>query len=237
MLPDLSPREGLAVLARSLHREGYDDHTVGHIAFRQPDGSFLVNPWELAWSEVRASDVVRIDASGAKLEGAWSPNPAIILHLRLHELRPDAVFSIHHHSRFGTIWSALHRIPPAYDQFSACAVEDEIVFVDEYAGGADDPDIALRTAKAISGGNFALLANHGVMVVARDIRQAHFRAAALEWRCKQAWHVEAVGGGVPMAKEGERAFIKAVIDDLPDFPNFWEAAIRQEIRLDPGVLE
>ena len=36
LLASLEPADRLVALARVLHREGYDDHTTGHITFRQP---------------------------------------------------------------------------------------------------------------------------------------------------------------------------------------------------------
>ena len=41
-LPPLTPQAEVALLARMLHREGYDDHLAGHITYRQPDGTLLV---------------------------------------------------------------------------------------------------------------------------------------------------------------------------------------------------
>ena len=88
-LPALSPQAELALLCRTLFREGYDDHLAGHITYRQPDGTLLVNPWGLTWDEVRASDVLRIDTDGNLLEGRWTVTPAIPLHVELHRARPD----------------------------------------------------------------------------------------------------------------------------------------------------
>ena len=39
LLPDLTPAEELVVLARTLWREGYDDHLAGHITIKQLDGT------------------------------------------------------------------------------------------------------------------------------------------------------------------------------------------------------
>ena len=77
------------LLARTLWREGYDDHLAGHITSRQADGTLLVNPWGLTWDEVRASDVMRIDLDGNVLAGPWTVTPAITLHLELHKARDD----------------------------------------------------------------------------------------------------------------------------------------------------
>src|SRR6266571_3045140 len=76
-LPPLTPRQELALLARMLHREGYDDHLAGHITYKQPDGTFLVNPFGLTWDELRASDVMHMDAAGKLLDGRWTITPAI----------------------------------------------------------------------------------------------------------------------------------------------------------------
>ena len=56
-------------------------------------------------------------------------------------------------------------------------------------------------APAIGDSNVGLLANHGVVVLGRDIEQAYLRAMSFEWRCRQAWHIAAAGGGVPMDRD------------------------------------
>ena len=35
---DVTPHQELALLARMLHAEGYDDHLAGHITCRRPTG-------------------------------------------------------------------------------------------------------------------------------------------------------------------------------------------------------
>jgi len=54
LVPDLTPREELVVLARALWREGYNDHLAGHITVNLGDGTLLCNPWLLTWAELRA---------------------------------------------------------------------------------------------------------------------------------------------------------------------------------------
>src|SRR6202034_4058703 len=71
-LPEIPPPAELALLLRVLARHGYDDLRAGHITSGQPDGTILINPRELCWPEVRASDVVAIDASGRKQAGRYN---------------------------------------------------------------------------------------------------------------------------------------------------------------------
>lgn len=233
-LPPLSPRAELALLARILHREGYDDHLAGHITLAQPDGSLLVNPYGLTWDEVRASDVVRIDRQGRLLEGPWAVTPAIELHLAVHRLRRDIRVCVHNHPRWATLWADMRRLPPVYDQTSAMTPEDPVLF-DEYPGAVADRDNAEAAAEALGQASCALLANHGVLVVANDVRRAYLRAMVLEWRCRQAWHLEAVGGGVPLDVAVARRLGERV--DATGFRGLWEAMVRRQLRADPSVLE
>ena len=164
LIPDLTPQEELVLLARALWREGYDDHVAGHITYRQPDGTFLCNPWYLLWSELRPEHVIRIDIKGNVVEGDWPAPLGIPLHLALHELREDVTVAMHNHPRFGTIWADAGRIPPIYDQSSALG-GGELVLVDEYEGGVDNPAFAKSAVKAMNGAELGALANHGVFVL------------------------------------------------------------------------
>ena len=233
LLPDLTPQQELALLCRMLHREGYDDHIAGHITLAQDDGSFLVNPWELAWDELTAADIIRVDGAGRVIEGEWNVTPAIGLHLAVHRNSHDLKVAIHNHPRWGSVWSAAGRIPPVYDQ-TAGQVEGDPVFYDEYDGTVDGASQAEAAAAALGNAKWAILRNHGVFIVAKDIRQAHLRAITLEHRCRLAWQVEALGGGQPVS-DPETLRVAQMSDDL-GFPFLWEAMARREIRHDPAVL-
>lgn len=233
-LPPLTPQAEVALLARMLHREGYDDHLAGHITSRQPDGTLLVNPWGLTWDEVCASDIMRIDLDGSVLEGKWTVTPAITLHLELHRARPEIGVAVHNHPRWGTIWADLQRVPLVYDQTSAMVPGDPALY-DDFGGSVDAVENARACVEALGDARMALLANHGVLVVGSDIAQAHHRSVVLEWRCRQAWHVEAVGAGVPVRDEVFTRF--AAPFDHVSFPGLFEAMARRELRADPSILD
>lgn len=233
LIPELTAHQELALLCRALYREGYDDHIAGHITFAQSDGTFLINPWELAWDEITAADIIRVDGDGAVIEGEWNVTPAIGLHLEVHKRRHDLKVVLHNHSRWGLVWSASGRVPPVYDQTSG-QVEGDPIFYDEYAGTVDGASEAEAAAAALGEEKWAILKNHGVFVVGKDIRQAHLRAITLEHRCRLAWQVEALGEGQPIT-DLETLRVAQMSDDL-GFPFLWEAMARREIRLDPSVL-
>ena len=167
LMPELTPHAEVALLARALCREGYDDHIAGHIAYLQPDGTFLANPFELPWDEVRASDIMRIDADGNVLSGKWSASRALRMHLALHRRRHDLTVSVHNHPRYATIWANHKRVPPVYDQTSSL-IDHDIAIYEEWGGLVGEWDAAEKVAASLGDGQAALLAHHGVFVAARD---------------------------------------------------------------------
>jgi ribulose-5-phosphate 4-epimerase/fuculose-1-phosphate aldolase len=229
----LSPEAELVLLARLLFREGYDDHLAGHISYLQPDSTLLVNPFELTWDEVRVADVMRIDLDGNVIAGRWSVNPAIELHLALHRARKDVAVAIHNHPRWGTTWAGARRVPDIYDQTSA-QMASPVVLVDEYGGSVNQRPNAERVVDDLGDANAALLAGHGVFVMGTSIRQAYLRALTLEWRCRQAWHVEAIGGKEPLDPAVARAYGEGMEQHC--FPGMFEAMARRELRRQPDLL-
>ena len=85
-------------------------------------------------------------------------------------------------------------------------------------------------AKAIGDADIALLAGHGLFVTGCDIAEAHLRCVAFEQRCREAYQVEQLGGGIELAPDVRDTLGKAKFD------GFWEAMARRELRLDPSLL-
>lgn len=231
----MSLREQMVLLARTLWREGYNDHLAGHITVNLHDGTLLCNPWLLLWNEFRAADVIRIDLEGKVVEGDWPVPPGIPLHLELHRLRPSVEVAMHNHPDYGTVWADMKSVPPAMDQSSALG-GGELVLVDEYAGAVNDPDSARRAVEAMGGADIALLAGHGVFVLGNSIRAVHQRAVALEQRCRHAWMVRAAGGSLESPLP--QWYVEKMVQSRGDaFIGFWEAMVRQELRDDPTLLD
>ena len=233
LVPELSEQAQVALMCRMLFREGWNEHIAGHITYRLADGNMLTNPWELAWDEVTASDILTLDESSNVIEGQWNTTPAIGLHLNLHKLRPEVNVVIHNHAQWSGLWANMHRSPPVYDQAGAY-VDGPLPVYNEYGGTFEDEDQSMAAAKALGDAKWALLANHGSLVVGKDLRQAHLRVITLEWRSKRAYDLEQVGGGVPLTDEQVTAI---ALPDANGFPFLWEAMARRELRADPGILD
>jgi L-ribulose-5-phosphate 4-epimerase len=235
LIPDLTPREELVVLARALWREGYNDHLAGHITVNQGDGTLLCNPWLLTWAELRPSQVLRIDLEGRVVEGDWPVPLGIPLHLELHKMRHDVKWAMHNHPLFGTVWADIAELPPILDQSSALG-GGTLALVDEYEGPVNDAGSARRAVEQMGDASMALLAGHGVFVLGGSARAVHQRAVALEQRCQHAWYARAFGGSA--VSRVPQTFIDLVSRGNGEgFIGFWEAAVRNELAADPDLLQ
>jgi ribulose-5-phosphate 4-epimerase/fuculose-1-phosphate aldolase len=233
---ELTPAQKFAVFARILSRLGYDDGLAGHITYQQPDRSFLVNPFLIAWNELRASQVCVCDPGGTQLSGRYRINTATELHFAFHRVRQARVI-VHNHPKWSTIWSARHRLPPVYDQSSALA-SGHLVFVKEYSGTVDQQEAAKQIIAAMGDADMAILANHGVLITADSLAEALTRARVLEVRSHNAWHVEAIGpGGKPLPEEMVTRLGRGISTAGGAFPGYFEAMARREIAADPSVLD
>lgn len=234
----LSPQAELAILARALHREGWNDHNAGHITYAQPDGTLLLNPHELFWDEITEGDVLRVDKEGNLIEGRWTVMPAVELHLALHRARPDVCVAVHNHPHWATVWAAIGKVPPIYDQTAAMIGEDRMTLYDDYTGTVQSAAVADENVAALGECNAAYLANHGVFVLADTIARAYVRCTSIEWRSRIAWEVHALGEriGKPMRPEAAASLAQRIDERIDPWPHLWAAVVRREVRLDPSVL-
>src|SRR6188508_386519 len=103
-------RVDLAACYRLIAMYGWDDLVFTHISARVPgpEHHFLINPYGMLFEEITASSLVKVDASGAKVEPSEYPvNPAgFVIHSAIHAARPDVACVLHTHTRAGVAVSA-----------------------------------------------------------------------------------------------------------------------------------
>ena len=94
-------RQDLAACYRIFDMLGWSESIYNHITLRVPgEEAFLINPFGLLWSEVSASNLVKIDSDGNKLCG--SPHPVNLAgftqHSMFHKRLPWAHAIVHTHT-------------------------------------------------------------------------------------------------------------------------------------------
>lgn len=231
--PELDDRQALACLLRVL-APTWQENLAGHITVALDDGTLLCNPWGLWWEEVRASDIVRIDADGRVLDGTWDVTPAVHLHTELHRVRPDARVVVHNHPEAATTLACWGELPVISHQNSAL-LAGELVLVDEYDGTVESADAGAALARAVGTATAVLLANHGAIVTGESFASAGYTAVTLERACRFA--LDAARAGRPLRPLPGAPYTALRAELRANAPAvFWGGAVRALLRREPEVL-
>jgi ribulose-5-phosphate 4-epimerase/fuculose-1-phosphate aldolase len=101
----------LAACYRLAYREGWDDLVYTHIsaAVPGPEHHFLTNPFGLAFDEITASNLVKVDLDGAIIgDTPYGINGAgFVIHSAVHAARADVGCVMHLHTEAGMALSML----------------------------------------------------------------------------------------------------------------------------------
>jgi ribulose-5-phosphate 4-epimerase/fuculose-1-phosphate aldolase len=230
---DLSPAQELAVALRHLDDVGWCENLTGHIT-RQVGDRILVNPWGLWWREVRAADMLTLDADGHVVEGALDVTPAVHIHTELHRSRPDATVVIHNHPPYASALAAIGELPEVVHQNSSI-LADQMVLVNEYDGEVDSAGLGRELTQRIGDASVALLVSHGAIVTAPSMGEAVYKAVLFERTCMLHWLVRAVDAkAIPIATPAQRQLQASLVERAA--PVYWNGVVRQLAADEPEVL-
>src|SRR6202045_1055848 len=111
-------RVDLAAVYRLVAHHGWDDVIYNHCSMRVPGEprQFLMKRHELLWTEVTASNLVKVDME-ADLDGRAGVNrPGFTLHGGVLRGRPDVNCAVHVHTRTGMATAGLQGGLPMLSQ-------------------------------------------------------------------------------------------------------------------------
>jgi ribulose-5-phosphate 4-epimerase/fuculose-1-phosphate aldolase len=165
--------------------EGIDNHLT--VLVPGYTDRFLLVPFGLHWSEVRASDFMVIDFNGEIVSGQKGliEDTALFIHVPVHKLAPQARCALHTHMPYATALCMLENPRLEMAGQSALGYYDEIAYECDYNGFAFDQTEGERLARCLGSKSVLMMRNHGVLVVGTSIPQAFERLYFLE-RAAQA---------------------------------------------------
>jgi ribulose-5-phosphate 4-epimerase/fuculose-1-phosphate aldolase len=231
---EMSDEQQLACAFRILARTGFSEDIAGHITWARDDGTMLVNPWGLWWSEVKGSDVCRVDTDGRVVEGRWDVTPAIHIHTELHRRRRDARVVVHNHPYYVVVLAAIGMLPEILHQQGSMFYED-LSIVEEYTGEVDAADLGAELADQIGDSRNVILASHGIIVTAETIAEATYRSASIDRMCRLAYDVMLSGKQpLPVSATFKSAMKRSLLERGSDV--YWAGAVRTLLREEPDVL-
>jgi ribulose-5-phosphate 4-epimerase/fuculose-1-phosphate aldolase len=165
---DLAAAHRLAV--HYSYHEGIDNHFTALVPGHAD--RFLLAPFGLHWSEIRARDFLVVDFAGNVLSGEGPvEDTAFHIHAPIHAARPDVACVMHTHMPYATALSLLEA--PELLMVSQNAIGfAELMACCDYSGFALDSGEGRRMAAALGDKSVLLLRNHGVAVTGASIADA-----------------------------------------------------------------
>ncbi len=194
-------RADLAAAFRWAARLNFHEATANHFSAAVSDDgtTFLLNPRGRHFSQMRASELLLLDAEAAGGEANPAADPtAWYLHAHLHRFVPQARCVLHTHMPYATTLACLVDFEFLMLDQNACRFHNRIAYDRHYAGMALDDTEGERVARLLGPDRSVLfLGNHGVIVVGRSIAEAFDELYYLE-KASQL-QVLALSTGRPLA--------------------------------------
>ena len=167
-------RVDLAAAFRWCVRLNYHEAVANHfsLAVNEEGSQFLMNPNQMHFSRIKASDLLLIDANDPKtLEGPNAPDPtAWGLHGAVHRHCPHAKCAMHVHSIHATVLASLQdsRLLPI-DQNSAMFFNRYVI--DDHYGGLAFEEEGTRCASLLIDPKqkVLIMGNHGILVLGNSV--------------------------------------------------------------------
>ena len=187
MHPDeWAARVQLAACYRIFDLLGWTEMIYNHITLRLPESvtggakHFLINPFGLHYSEVTASNLVKIDVHGNKLDdNPWPVNPAgFTVHSAIHENIANAHCVMHTHTTNG-LAVACTQGGLAQNNFYSAQLHDMVAYHD-FEGITVHADECPRLLRNIGDKPVVILRNHGLLSWGPTIALAFVRLWTLQ---------------------------------------------------------
>ena len=232
-------RVDLAGCYRVFDYLGWSEVTPNHLTVRVPgqEHHFLINPYGLAYDEITASNLVKIDLQGNILgDSDWPVNPAgFVIHSAIHSGREDAICVMHTHTTEAQA-VAVKADGFSHDTIYAATLFGRVGYHDFEGLSLYDGEKARLLASLGQCNTVLVMRNHGVLAVGRTIGEAFWNI----WRFQRAAEVQ--------VRSAAMAGPNSVISDeirrrcVTDADNFgpssigegmFRAMLRKVHRLDP----
>lgn len=212
-------RVELAACYRIFAQLGWTELIYNHITLRLPgpDKHFLINPFGLHYSEVCASNLVKIDLHGNIIGASdWPVNPAgFTIHAAIHDRIADAHCVMHTHTTAGMA-VACSAAGLSMSNFYAVQLHDKLAYHD-FEGITVHADEGPRLIRNIGDKPAVILRNHGLLAWGDTLP----RTFAILWLLNRACEIQLASAAMgPVIELSEDIQRKCTRDSLQFDPTF-----------------
>ncbi|WP_066269154.1 class II aldolase/adducin family protein [Hydrogenophaga palleronii] len=232
-------RVQLAACYRIFAHLGWAELIYNHISLRVPgpDEHFLINPFGLHYTEVTASNLVKVDVDGHIIgNDDWPINPAgFTFHGAIHATLPDAHCVMHVHTT-PTMAVCCSEEGLSFTNFYAAQLHDQVAYHD-FEGITVHREEGARILASANGRRVLLLRNHGPVIIGHTLPQAF----NLMWLVQRACEIQVASATLGKQRQIPVPVLESCVRDSLNFnPKYGAgedsfAAMQRLIdRIDPG---
>ena len=182
--------------------------TWGNASERDPEtGHIVIKPSGVPYNELKAEQMVVLDADGKQIEGDLRPSSDAPTHMALYRHFKSIRGVVHTHSEWATSWAQAGRSLPPYGTTHADYFYGEMRCTRSLAREELEKDYEMNTGKVIveafKGLDFesmpgVLLHGHGPFTWGKDGNDAVHNAVVIEEVAKMAFRTEMLGNRNPL---------------------------------------
>ena len=230
----------LAAAYRIFAMLGWTEMIFNHITVRVPGSEvrFLINPFGLHYSEVKASNLVLIDVDGNPVrETEWPVNRAgFVIHSAIHGSIREAHCVMHTHTTTGMAVACLEEGLSPHNFYGAMLVG--MVAYHEFEGVTVEPGERERLVRDIGDKRAVILRNHGLLTWAPSVPEAFMMLWTLQRACDVQIAASRAGAVHPIRPE---VFPQTVREGGPaekrTCDDVFAALLRQIDAIDPSYRD
>ena len=233
----------LAAMYRIFDHLGWSEMIYNHITVKIPGDyeHFLINPYGLHYSEVKASNLVKVDIKGNVIDDTpYRANPAgMVIHSAIHAARGDAHCISHIHTTAGMA-VACQQNGLRHDNFYSVLLYNQVAYHD-FEGLTVNEDEQSRMVASLGIKPQLILRNHGLLSIGKTIPEAFINTWVLNRACEIQVATDSSGRkNIPIdeaiGKKSE-ALLKIQMSGMQPGEHEFNAFVRKIESIDPSYKE
>ena len=190
-MSELKIRKEIIEICLKMEKIGLNQGTSGNISHRYKDG-LLITPSGIAYEELKPQDIVFVPFSDKNsYEGKYPPSSELDFHFDLLVAKPEINCVLHNHSTYATSIATCQKEIPPYHYMVAVAGGKKIPCTAYATFGTKE--LSNNIIKTLQGYSGCLIANHGVVTVAKDLKKALWLAIEIENLARGYIHAKTIG--------------------------------------------
>lgn len=192
-------RELIVEYGKKLSTSGLTKGTGGNISIYNRDkGLFAISPSGIDYFDIKPENVAVLNIAGEQIDGDKKPSSEHEMHRIFYERRMDLDAIIHTHTMYTTTLACLNwSLPPVHYMVALAGLDIKCA---KYATFGTK-EIAENAFEAMKDRKAVLLANHGLLVGAKDLLNAFNITEEVEYCAELYYRPKSIGEPVILSED------------------------------------